>query len=283
MLFLGCAASVVACVPLGAGTLPDEVGGTQAPEAETAKLVTEDAPPVDPGATEIELGYQFGGAKKAYDSANKITKRGTLAGQIFLLKVTHGIADGLDAAVEVEARDLLKDEEKQLDDGAGNVHANVKWRLWESEAAGVTLSWLPGFTAPFSEPSENEPILSPGQDYWSLNNLVAFTVHGERVTWSLDAGYVLPIGDHRDDDRGELQAGAALGYQLCSWLQPVVELNYAHGYVKNAPDADSFAATGGAILNVSDAVRLDLGAQQTFYGRNTDTVTRFLANLSVTF
>jgi hypothetical protein len=253
------------------------------PRAETTKLITEDAPTVEKGKTEIEFGWQPGGARKAFDSDGESTDRGTVGGRILLLKATHGINDALDATMAVLWRDLTRDDEGILDPEQGNVTANVKWRFFESHRSAVALSWLSGVTAPFSVPPENEPILSPGQDYWSLDNLLAVTIPGRRLNGSLDAGYTLPLGHRRAEDRGILVVDTALGYQVTPWFQPVAELTYTHGYVRNAPDADSLGIAAGGVLNLSTTVRLDLGGQWIVAGRNADAATLFLANLSVTY
>jgi hypothetical protein len=75
----------------------------------------------------------------------------------------------------------------------------------------------------------------------------------------------------------------AVGYQLTRWFQGELELNYSRGIVKGEQDADALAVTAGGIFNLADDFRLDLGVQQTVYGRSTALATLLIANFSVTF
>jgi len=250
--------------------------------AETAKLVTEDAPTVDPGKTEVEFGYNFIATKRTFTGGNDFAKRTTLAGQVFNFNVTHGLVDGFDAALGVSLRDVIEDDSDELADGLGNVTFKTKWRFFESQDEGVAISWLPGFTAPFGGADDSTKV-APGQDFWSLDNTLALTLVAERFNLNVDAGYSLPIGNERDEQRGAWIGDVAVGYQLNSWFQPEIEFNYSHGLVSVGGDSDLFALTAGAILNLTSSLRLDLGVQQAFYGRNTDALTTILANVSVTF
>ncbi len=249
---------------------------------ETAKVATEDAPTVDPGRTEVELTYSFGHAGRVFNSAGHVRDRGTLDVQLFTVTATRGLVDGLDTALSVAWQDLIVDDDDEFDDGVGNVVVNAKWRFFQSGDGTMVLSWLPGFTAPFSGEARDREFI-PLQDYWSLDNLVALTLVGERLNLSLDAGYVLPFGGERNTDRGNITGNAALGYQLTPWFQPEVELNYGHGFVDDGTDTDFLGATAGVILNLPRDLRLDLGFRQTFYGRNVELGTGVLANFSVTF
>jgi hypothetical protein len=202
--------------------------------------------------------------------------------QLFTVTATRGLVDGLDTALSVAWQDLIEDGDNEFDDGVGNVVANAKWRFFQSGDETVVLSWLPGFTAPFSGDARGKEFI-PLQDYWSIDNLMALTFVGERFNLNFDAGYLLPFGGNRDDDRGNITGNAAVGYQLTPWFQPEIELNYGHGFVDDGTDSDSLGATAGVILNLPRDLRLDLGVRQTFYGRNVELGTGVLANFSVTF
>jgi opacity protein-like surface antigen len=98
----------------------------------------------------------------------------------------------------------------------------------------------------------------------------------------LSASFFLPFGD-RNGARGYVSANAGLGYQLMPWLKPEFELNYFHEFVHGQKNGDSVAATVGLILNLSDALRLDLGFRHDFYGRNTDRRLNAIASILWTF
>ena len=249
---------------------------------ETAKVATEDAPTVDPGRTEVELTYSFGHAGRVFNSAGHVRDRGALDVQLFTVTATRGLVDGLDTALSVAWQDLIEDGDDEFDDGVGNVVVNAKWRFFQSGDGTVALSWLPGFTAPFSGDARGEEFV-PLQDYWSLDKLVALTLVGERFNLSFDAGYSLPFGGDRDDDCGNITGNAAVGYQLTPWFQPEVELGYGYGFVDGETDADSLAGTAGVILNLPRDLRIDLAFRHTLYGRNIELGMGVLANFSVTF
>jgi hypothetical protein len=252
-------------------------------QAETAKLVTEDALPVDPGVLEVEFGYQIGEAGRIFDEHGQSANRERLAGHLLALKATRGIKEGLDAAVELSWRNVLEDEEEALADSLGNVAVTAKWRVFSSTSGRAALSWVPGITAPLSDSSRSTERVAPGQVYWSADNLLAFTFAGNVFNLSADAGYFLAVGGERGDQRGELVADAAVGFQITGWLQPVVELNFSEAYAKNAEDSTSLRATWGVVLSLPRATRLDLGLQKVIDGKNADRVTALLANFSVSF
>ena len=142
---------------------------TIANDAESAKLITEDAFPVDPGSTELEFGYHYATADTLFNNDGQVFARGDLSGQIILAKATRGIKSGLDASIEFGWRDLIEDEDGELGDGIGNVTVSAKWLFSHHDQKGLALAWLPGFTAPFAGDAVNERI-APGQNYWSMNN-----------------------------------------------------------------------------------------------------------------
>ena len=94
--------------------------------------------------------------------------------------------------------------------------------------------------------------------------------------------FVLPFGD-RNGARGFASADLGLGYQLTPWLKPEVELNYVRGFAADRKDAEALAASVGAILNLSGALRVDLGLRHDFYGRNRDRQLSVIANFLWTF
>jgi hypothetical protein len=249
---------------------------------ETAKLVAEDAFPLDAGRVELEFRYQHVTADTLFDNDGELIVRGELEGQIIVAKVTHGIKEGLDASIEVAWRDLIEDADSQLGDGIGNVTVNAKWLFYQDVEKGLAVGWIPGFTAPVAGDAVNER-LAPGQDYWSINNLLVLTYVVGRFNLNVDVGHFLALGDERGDQRSEFIGDVALGWQLNTWLQFQAELNYGHASASRGNGSVNYAATIGAVMNVSDSVRIDVGLQEVVVGRNADNVTVLIANFSKTF
>ncbi len=251
-------------------------------DAETAKLITEDALPVDPGSTELEFGYQYATADTLFDNDGEVIARGDLEGQIIIAKATRGIKEGLDASIEFVWRDLIEDQDSDIGDGIGNVTVSVKWLFYQHDQKGLALAWVPGFTAPFAGDAANERV-APGQDYWSINNLLVLTHVDGGFNFNADIGHFLALGNDRGDQRSEFIGDIAVGQQLSSWLQLIAELNFGRATVNRGNGSVNFAVTLGAIMNVSDSVRIDIGVQEVLDGRNADQATFWITNLSKTF
>jgi len=266
-------------LPVMAGSLPVLA---LAGYAENAKLVPEDAFPVDADSTELEFGYQYVTADTSFDYDGDVIVRGELEGQIIVAKMTHGIREGLDASIEVAWRDVIEDSDSQLGDGIGNVTVTAKWLFYQNDEKGLAVGWVTGFTAPFAGDAVNER-LAPGQDYWSINNLLVLTNVVGGFNLNLDVGHFLTIGNDRGDQRSEFIADVAVGRQLGSWLQLEAELNYGHATVSRGNGSVNFAVTAGAIMNISDSMRIDIGLQKIIDGRNADKTTFWIANFSKTF
>ena len=251
-------------------------------DVETAKLITEDAPPVDAGHTEFEFGYQYGTADKSYDNNEDLFDRGKLEGQIFVAKLSRGIRDGFDVSVELSWRDVIKDEANQLGDNIGNLTVTAKWLFHRSKDMGLAIAWLPGFTAPVSGSASGENI-APGQDYWSLNNLLVLTHVDGRFNFNMDVGLFLPVGGDRGDQRAEFIGDVAAGYQATPMIQVFAELNFGQATISGGADSANYAATAGVTWNVKDSMRIDLGLQTVVYGSNADRSRFWLANFSKTY
>ena len=252
-------------------------------EAETAKLATEDAPTVSRGELEIEVGYGRTEASRYYDQSNHLKHRKVALNNEFGAKATYGILDNFDASLSYGWANLLDAEEEAHDgQGSGDTGLGFKWNFYSCEDSGLSLSYTPTVILPTGE-SGTSARLGVSQEYYSLDQLLVLTYSSGAFNMNIDSGYVLPFGDEREDSRGDFLSDLAFGYQVNQWLQPEVELNYAHGYVHNDTDSDSLAITAGFIMNVAENWRIDLGAQQALYGRNSDSYTSLVANVSHTF
>ena len=164
-----------------------------ADNVETTKLVTEDAFPVDAGSTELEFGYQYVTADRVFDNNGNVSVRADLAGQIIVAKASHGIGEGLDASVQVMWWDVIEDADNQLSDGIGNVTVSAKWLFYQNNEKGLAVSWVPGFTAPIAGNAVSDK-LAPGQNYWSVNNLLVLTLVVGAFNLNVDIGHFVPVG-----------------------------------------------------------------------------------------
>lgn len=249
--------------------------------AETAKLVTEDAPTVERGDTEFELSYSYATAARAYRSNNHTTDRGANHTHTANAKVSHGLTSTLDMSIAWEWVKISDhDESPSSGTSLGDVTINTKYNFFAN--AVHYLSFVPAVLIPTGGVS-NERELGPGQDYWSLDPMLAYTYVNDAFTGGSDIGYSIPLGHEREDQRGIFFTDLAAGYQVSDLFQPIAELNFAQEYVVGQPNPYTFGITAGVILNVNESLRIDLGVSQTLFGRLSDNTTAFLLNLSWTY
>lgn len=251
--------------------------------AETAKVNTQDAIPVEPGDTEVEVTYSYTSADQAFDANNDRFDILRNRKHQVDLTISHGFTEQLEAALifgGANVRDL--NSEPQSGEGFGNLDLKMKWLFLASEKYGLYLAYVPGISFPVGDATTNTE-LGPSQQFFGFGQQLIVTAVAEKFNGSFEGAFGLPLGEHREDSRALVNVNIALGYQLAGWLQPEVELNYGKNFFDQAADQEFLAATIGAIMNLSPSVRLDVGVQQVFYGENTYRSTVASMNLSVTF
>jgi len=249
-------------------------------EPEHAKINTDDAAPVDPGHFELELGYSFTRAKRQWDDKWSEESRGLTREHAVELGLTYGLVENLDVGLGMGYADLY-DRDSDLRDGGGvtDLGVGLKWRFYHNEDLKLSLAYLPGLTLPVGRESDSDR-LGPSQEFWSLDQKLALSKDWGRWTANADVGYSLPFGGKRGDARGTLESNLAVGYQLYDWLQPEVELNYAHDFVHKGHDSDLLAVTAGLVMPLSDRWRASVGVQQAIAGRNADRGTTGMFSLT---
>jgi len=248
-------------------------------EPEHAKLNTEDATPVDPGHFELEFAYSFTRATRQWDDHWSGENRGLMREHGFEVGLTYGVVENLDVGFGVGWADIY-DRDYDADDiagphygrGATDLAIGAKWRFYHNEERGLSFAYVPGLTVPTGRRS-NRNHIGPSQEFWSFDQRLAMSKDWGRWTMNADLGYSLPFGSRRDDARGTLDANLAVGHQLYEWLQPELELNYAHDFVHRGGDADVVAVTGGVIMPLSESWRVETGVQHAIAGRNADQAT----------
>lgn len=250
------------------------------PGPETAKLFTEDAPPVDPGRTEIEFDYAYFGARQAVNGAGQIRRRGRFSENDFVLRAKHGLVEDLDIAAVVGFTRFVDPDlptESRAPGGLSELSFGAKWRFFAPEKWDFAVSYIPGFSFPIAGRTAPS-FLGPPQDFHSFDHKFAMTKNIGRFTASADIGYAIPIG-RVGDSRGNMIADVAVGYQVLPWLQPEVELNWTHSFLRGGGEPDSLAVTAGVLLPFGDRWRVQVGVQQEIFGRNTDITTALLAGI----
>jgi len=252
-------------------------------EPEHAKLNTEDAGTVDPGHWELELSYSFTQARRSFDDHWSSGARSLLKEQEVGLGIKYGVAENLDVGLAIGYADIYDRDTGQLTGrGITDLELGAKWRFYHNEARRLEIAYTPAVTLPTGR-RENSDRVGITDDYVSIYNGIALSKDwSERWTSNFDVGYNWPVGEDRHDSRGTLSANAALGCQIADWLQPEVELNYAHDF-NHGDDADAVAATAGLTMPVRDNVRVDLGVQRALCGRNAEHGMTLMAGLTLTY
>ncbi len=254
------------------------------PAPEHGKLATADASPVDPGYLEVEAGYSYTRASRAWDNSGDAHSRGRTEEHAPSLALTLGVVDNLD--VNLSAGYLRLDDADSdgptSGNGFGDLGLGGRYRFLNLEAEHLEMAWISGLTVPTGNDADNHD-LGTSQEFWSWDNALAVSKDWGRWTANVAAGYSLPFGGKRRDARGTLTADAALGYQLFSWLQPEMELNYGHDLVAAGADSDCLAVTAGLVMPVTGRMRVNLGVQQGVWGRNADQATSLLCSVKVAF
>lgn len=251
------------------------------------KIKTDSASVVESGKFEVDVSYmhinQIGKNSGAFNDSFGTTSqdRSKMRYHQAMLAVTYGLMDKMDVTARIGWADI-KDREYPYADSHGNgitdLEIETKYLFYQDDENGVKLAYVAGLGIPIGRESRTGH-LNIGKNYWSLLQRLVLTKDlDKQFNMSADVGYRLPFGRHRDaysprfgrrmaDTRGTLESNVALGYTGIDHLQPVVEANYAHGWVDGTSNAALLGFTVGAIVPL-DKHRLRIGVQRDFWGRN---------------
>ena len=241
----------------------------------SAKLNTDDAPPVGPGDLEVEFAYGHTRAHKAWGNRWEDEGRGLLEERTYDLGLSYGLWEDweLDLGLSLYS-DLVDREISPFNSGGiGDTEVGLKKLLHYDEDREFYLTYSQSVTIPTGKEGSVRDALGHSQEYWTLNQRLIATQFIDRWTWTWDFGYALPLGSKRNEERGTLDTNLAIGYHIRPWFQPEVELNYAHDFIDAGQDADVLAVTYGVVLLPSEKWRIGLGFQDAVAGRNTDDTT----------
>lgn len=232
---------------------------------------------MDQGAWEIDFGYELERARHSFDNSWGHTGRPTLREREFDTAIQYGLVPGLAIGIAAGHSNVLdRNEEHVMSGGVTDLTLAAKWRFYNDAASRLSIAYVPALTLPTGSRSVSDR-------FASLYNGVALSKDWtDRLTSDFDLGYAYPFGGPREGYRGTLSADAALGYHVTRRLQPEIELNYAHDFVRGG-DSDMLAATAGLIVCASDHLRVAVGVQQGVAGRNVDKSTAVLTSLAIMF
>jgi hypothetical protein len=263
---------VAVFLTLGAATRADEIA-----TCEHAKLNTQDATTLDEGAWEVELSYGLLQSRHEFRNSWGRGRRPYYREEALGLGVTYGLAEDLSVGGALGYMGIYdRTAADPMVSGWTDLSLEAKWRFFEDTARRLEVAYTPSLSLPTGGAGVTD-------DFVVLYNGIAVSTDWtDRLTSNFDFGYAHAFGARRGDYRGTVSANAALGYHVTDWLQPEVELNYAHDFAHSS-DADLLAVTLGAIICVHENVRLDVGVQQALAGRNADQATAFLAALTFAF
>jgi hypothetical protein len=251
---------------------------------EHAKLNTADASPVDPEHYEVEMGYSWTQAKRAFDADGDTHQRELAREQAVGLALTVGLVPNVDVNIGLDYLWLRDDDNvaPTTGEGLGDLCFGGRYRFFTSEHYGIEAAWITGVTVPTgSDGSDDE--LGVSQEFWSWDNSLVVTKDLERLTMNAEVGWSQPLGEDRGDDRGTLIANLAAGYQILEWLQPEVELNYSRKYANGEADESALAVTAGLVMPINDCLRVNLGVQQAVWGENADKATAAMLAVKLGF
>jgi hypothetical protein len=256
-------ALAVAVLAFGGVGRAGEAGGEADGESVTcehAKLATQDATPTDPGAWEFDIGYELERVHHRFDNSWGPAGRPVLREREVDVAVQYGLVPDVSIGIAAGYANVL-------DGGAAPAHAggmtdvelSAKWRCYDDPESGLSIAYVPALALPTG------------------NHTVS-----DRLTSDFDLGYAFAFGGRREGYRCTLSADAALGYHVTQWLQPEIELNYAHDFVRGG-DSDVLAVTAGLIVCANAHVRLGVGVQHAVAGRNADRSTAVMGNLALVY
>ncbi len=292
LFFLFAPVAVQAAEPSTSATQQAELTKTEERELllEQTKFATEDTGTAEPGTAEIKVTYFWKRARKGWDKEWSLNKRGLRSEQNTNLDLTVGLIHNFEVVtnmsyIVLEDKDYDYDADDEVDgpkhgNGFSDLPIAVKWRFYNNQKRHLSLAYVPGFTIHCGQGTDLGEI-GTTQNYASFDEKMVLSKEWGRWAFSTDVGYVLPFGHERRKARGTLTSNTAIGYQVFKFLQPEVELNYAHDFVETDDDTNQFAVSGALLLPFHSRFLAIVGIQQDLFGDNVDR--DFLLKSSLTY
>jgi hypothetical protein len=276
--------STAMVVLMNAGSGP-AIGRAESPppSCEPSKLNTQDASPLGEGAWQVQLNGAYDFSTKRWSPSWKKERRHRSYEWNHRFVLTRGISNELDLAVG-SGYSWMGDDETAPRSGHGfaDLALSAKWRFFKNEKRRLAIAYVPTLTVPTGSTSSPDR-LGPSQEFWSLDTRFAVVRDWSRH-WStnFDIGYNA-VFNRPGDSGGSLGANLAVGYQLLLQLQPELEFNCSHDFLRGKQDANLVAVTAGVVMPLSELVCLRAGAQRGIAGHNADLSTTILLSVDLNF
>jgi hypothetical protein len=228
---------------------------------------------VDTGKFESFIGFESSRANKVWDvDGNENNRGGAIKDGHFLIGLTYGISKNLDLGISTGFDSGYDDASPSCTKGLDDLAVASKWKFISKGAFG--LAFLPSLVLPVGT-QDNMSHRGTTQKFYSAGFGVVAVQAYRRATFNLDAGFTVPFGGERGDDRGLVNIDAAIGVQPLRFFQPEMELNYSAESEKEADASKSLALTAGLLIPTEKMGRFQLGVQPTLWGRSADRATSF--------
>jgi len=258
-----------------------------ADQPELAKVATEDAGTVDPGAFELAVGIDHAWASKGWDAEGTSTDRGGRARQTDLgVGLKYGVVESLDIGVGVgwsRITDQAAAEAGEPDSGSGlaDVDLGLKWRFFQGEDDRLASALTAGVIAPMGRGTAEDAIPVAGED-WALRGGLVATGWIDRLAWSTAVEIVRPLGEAAEETRYEFAWDAAVGWQVTPWLQPELELHHARADAIEGDDAYVWSFTAGVLIPLESS-RIAGGWTRDIAGTASDQSDAISVSVTTTF
>lgn len=278
------------------GFIPSVLAAAQAESNEIViehgKLNTADASPVDPGHFELEPSFTASRSGRSWDANGHAHGRGVFRERDFGFSFTAGLTDNADINIS-GGYSWIKDNDNDFDgddkltgpfrgEDFSDLEVNGRYRFFHDDGRHLEIAYIAGAIIPTGN-SADQGEIGTSQEFWSFNQTLVATRDWGCWTLNGDIGFALPIGSKRESARGTVNADLALGYQVLFWLQPEVELNYKHDFLKNEDDAQALAVTAGLVMPINNTLRVNIGIQQGMWGENADKATTLITAVKFAF
>jgi len=245
------------------------------------KINTADPAAINPGQVKIGITYFTSNGDFRLDANGRPRNFVGSHNDQFLLKLTVGLVDEFDLAVQGGEGLVSKAGADFLDHpthgaGANDVQFTGRWRFVHEDDLQIAYTFGPTISAGTGAgPTQ----LAVGQGFTSFRHALVTKQDYDPFTLNLELFHSFPL---IASPRAVTTLGfnAAAGWQATDWLQPSVEVNL----VRTDPtDVQSIALTGGFVIQPADNIVLLLGVQRVLLGRNTDQVTRGTFGFQIKF
>lgn len=244
------------------------------------KMATEEATPVGDGAIEVEVAY---GPSLTHSGGGDFDPSAHGHTHAYTLGLFYGLTEHLDVKIAGGfgyAMDRSDAAGPTRASGMTDLVLGSRWRFLALSERALDLTLATTVVAPTGL-EETSTSLGLTQGYWSLRNALVASKDWGRATSNVELALTLPMGAGAGSFEALGCANLALGYAVVSWFQPLVEVNYDHGWDETTQQR--LALTAGVNMTAQSGARLLFGVQQAVWGRNVAQTTTGLVAVKAAF